>query len=161
MLLKRFRPSQEGTMYEALLTLRQVGTVRDYRRQFETMALLLMEVSEQVLKSSFINGLKPEIQAKLLMLQPMGLGRLMALAQWVDERNMKLKQAKYALGPANSRPTNQTISHTHQGTRPYPILQSGQPCLWNRRERGRGRCSSRGSQRKNNGQEGERALLPL
>ena len=35
----------------------------------------------------------------------------MALAQWVEERNMKLKQEKYAPSPTNSRPTNQTISY--------------------------------------------------
>ena len=65
MLLERFRPSQEGTMYEALLALHQVGAVRDYQQQFETMAALLTEVSKQVLESSFINGLRPEIQAEL------------------------------------------------------------------------------------------------
>ena len=38
MMLERFQPSQEGTMYEALLALKQEGSVRDYRRQFETKA---------------------------------------------------------------------------------------------------------------------------
>ena len=75
------------------------------------MVVPLTEVSEQVLESNFIDGLRLEIQAELRMLQRTRLGHLMALAQQVDERNMKLKQAKYALGPANSRPTNQTISY--------------------------------------------------
>ena len=51
-------------------------------------------VSEQVLESSFINGLRLEIQAELRMLKPTGLGRLMALAQRIEKRNQKLKQNK-------------------------------------------------------------------
>ena len=96
MLLERFQPSQEGMMYNALLALWQVEIIRDYRQQFETMAAPLTKVSKQVLESSFINGLRPEIQVELHMLKPTGLGRLIALAQRVEERNMKLKHAKYA-----------------------------------------------------------------
>ena len=76
------------------------------------MVAPLTEVSEQLLESGFINGLMPEIQAELRMLQQVGLGRLMALAQRIEEKNLKLNQAKYATSPANSRPMNQTI--------PYP-----------------------------------------
>ena len=47
-----------------LSTLRREGSFRDYLRQFETMAAPLTGVSEQVLEGSFMNGLKPEIQAE-------------------------------------------------------------------------------------------------
>ena len=73
-------------MYEALLALRQEGSVRDYRRQLETMVAPLIAVLKQVLEGSFVNGLKPVIQAELRILQPCGLGRMMSLANTLKRR---------------------------------------------------------------------------
>ena len=80
MLLERFRPSHEETIYEALLALRQEGSVRDYRRRFETMAAPLTGVSKEALEGRFVNGLRLDIQAELRMLQPIELGCMMTLA---------------------------------------------------------------------------------
>lgn len=54
MIMERFRPTQEGSLHEKFLTLRQETTVREYRRQFEVMAAPLAGMPEQVLEENFI-----------------------------------------------------------------------------------------------------------
>ncbi|EXB38291.1 hypothetical protein L484_013924 [Morus notabilis] len=90
MLLERFRPMQEGSLCEKFLSLRQETTVRDYRRQFEILAAPLTELSEQVLESTFVKGLKPEIRAEIRLMKPERLGRIMEVAQRVEERNQSV-----------------------------------------------------------------------
>ena len=46
----RFMPSQEGTMYKALLALWQDGSILDYQRQFEMMVVPLMGFQSRFLK---------------------------------------------------------------------------------------------------------------
>ncbi|KAL2460735.1 Mediator of RNA polymerase II transcription subunit 25 [Abeliophyllum distichum] len=60
-MLERFRPSQEGSLEEKFLAFRQEGSVRDYRRWFETLASPLEEMPESILEGNFINRLRPEI----------------------------------------------------------------------------------------------------
>ena len=101
MLLERFKPSQERTMYKALLALRQERSIRDYQPRFETMATPLTGVSKELLEGSFVNGLRCDIQAELRMLQPARLSRMMTLVQRVEEKNIRLKQVKPTWSPRN------------------------------------------------------------
>lgn len=104
MILERFRPTQEGSLCEKFLSLRQETTVRDYRRQFEILAAPLTELSEQVLESTFVKGLKPDIKAEIRLMKPEGLGRIMEVAQRVEERNLSVRGSRVTgpLGPQNS-----------------------------------------------------------
>ena len=86
-LLGRFRQTQEGTLCDQFLSLRQEGLVRDYLHNFESLAAVVDEEPEHVQESTFINGLKPEIRAKVRMMKPKGLTKVMKLAQRVEERN--------------------------------------------------------------------------
>ena len=86
-LLGRFRQTQEGTLCDQFLSLRQEGSVRDYLRTFESLAAVVDEEPKHVQESTFINGLKPEIRAKVRMMKPKGLTKVMKLAQRVEERN--------------------------------------------------------------------------
>ena len=90
-ILQRFRISQEGSACERLLALRQEGTVRDYRRDFEVLASQVTKLPDSVLEGCFVNGLKPEIRAEIRMMQPGTLGRIMDTAQRVEERNFSLR----------------------------------------------------------------------
>ena len=77
------------------------------------MVATLTGVSKQVLEGSFVNGLKPEIQAELRMLQPCGLGQMMSLAQHIEEKNSKLRQVKPIMGPGNPQSTiHYNTTHT-------------------------------------------------
>lgn len=47
-----------------LLALKQEGTVKEYRRKFKVLVAPLPTISDDVLESNFINGLKAPIQAE-------------------------------------------------------------------------------------------------
>ncbi|XP_031257652.1 uncharacterized protein LOC116115659 [Pistacia vera] len=60
----RFGGSQDGGPYEALMGIRQTGTVDDYRRKFEALSAPLKDEKEDLLWAVFLNGLKPELKAE-------------------------------------------------------------------------------------------------
>lgn len=47
------------------MSTKQVGSVMDYRRQFEEVAALTEDEREDVLTAAFLNGLKPDIKAEI------------------------------------------------------------------------------------------------
>lgn len=63
----------------------------EYRRAFETLAASVTGMTEEVLESTFINRLKPDIKIEVRLLSPVGLGQLMEVAQKVEDRNSALK----------------------------------------------------------------------
>ena len=95
----RFRLTQEGSLCEQFLAVRQQGTVAAYWREFEILATPLKGISEEVMESMFMNGLLLEIQAELRLLQPYGLGHLMEMAQRVEDRNLAMRAAREPNGP--------------------------------------------------------------
>ncbi|XP_031263269.1 uncharacterized protein LOC116121451 [Pistacia vera] len=97
-LIERFRPSLKGSACEALIALKQEGTVTEYREQFEAYSAPLTEVGEEVLVGSFINGLKEEIKAELRLSKPNQLNEVMDLAYRVEEKNWVLERARGKMG---------------------------------------------------------------
>ena len=75
-LLLHFHPTQEGSLCEQFLAVRQRGSVAESRREFEILATPLKGILEEVMESTFMNGLLPEIRAELHLLQPYGAGPL-------------------------------------------------------------------------------------
>ncbi|RVX15939.1 Pentatricopeptide repeat-containing protein [Vitis vinifera] len=71
-LLLRFRPTQEGSLCEQFLAVRQQGTVAAYRREFEILATPLKGILEKVMESTFMNGLLPEIRLSYVFCNYMG-----------------------------------------------------------------------------------------
>lgn len=59
-LIERFRPSFQGSPQEALVGVKQTGTVTEFRERFEAQAAPLREVREDMLMGIFLNGLKEE-----------------------------------------------------------------------------------------------------
>ena len=78
MMRNRFRPTQEGTVEERFLALRQWGSVKDCRLCFEMLAAPLEDMPKELLEGHFINGLRPNIRANMRVL---GLEQMMDLAQ--------------------------------------------------------------------------------
>ena len=106
----RFRPTQEGSLCEQFLAMRQQGTVAAYRREFEILATPLKGISEKVMESTFMNGLLFEIRAELRLLQPYGLGHLMEMAQRVEDRNLAMRAARKPNGPNGPKSTKMLSS---------------------------------------------------
>ena len=111
--MERFSSSLDGSSCERLLALRQYGSMGDYRRLFEVMAALLPTLPEPVLGSAFINGLRPEIKSEIRTFKRKGLGPIMDLAQWVDERSTSLWAARdpiHSSRPSSGwSPNNRTV----------------------------------------------------
>lgn len=68
----RFRSTQEGSLEECFLSLRQEGTVKEYRLMFETLAMSVLDVLEALLEGQFLNGLKLEIRVRSGCCNPEG-----------------------------------------------------------------------------------------
>eukprot|EP00257_Ricinus_communis_P028075 XP_025015489.1 uncharacterized protein LOC112536827 [Ricinus communis] len=104
-----FRSTQEGTLHDQLLALKQTTTVKEFRRQFEIIAAPLKGLAEDVLEAAFVNGLRPDMQAELRQWSPFGLDKKMQVAQKIEE---KLK----ALGQYNQTTQNRWANSTPSGT---------------------------------------------
>lgn len=100
-----------------LLALKQEWTVREYRRKFKVLAAPSLIISDDVLESNFINGLKAPIQAEVRMLKPRKLGHIMNLARRLEDRNKLLKKALISYGPNKGKmgytsPTTNNLQFT-------------------------------------------------
>lgn len=84
-ILEQFAESQDTTAGERLLTLRQVGTVKDYIRDFMSQVTNAPEIPESVLELAFMIGLKHKIRAGVKMFEPRTLKKMMSLAKTVEE----------------------------------------------------------------------------
>ena len=83
-------------MSERFFSLWQEGIVHEYCRDFEQATSTMDEIPECLLEGQFINGLRPDIQAKLKAHRPRGLGRIMLMAQKLEKKKIQtLKQYKY------------------------------------------------------------------
>ena len=66
--------------HEQFLVIKQNGLVAKYRRHFELLSALLNWLSVEVMESTFVKGLKPEVKAELRLMRPNGLAQIMELA---------------------------------------------------------------------------------
>lgn len=80
-LLERFRNTQYGTMHHRFLAIKQTGIVAEFREKIKIMLAPLKNVSEETLERVFINGLKEEVQAEVLMANSIGLSQIMDMTQ--------------------------------------------------------------------------------
>ncbi|GKD06305.1 ankyrin repeat-containing protein, partial [Tanacetum coccineum] len=87
-LLDRFQFTKEGDLYQQFLSIVQTGTLREYQSLFEKLAGQLTGMSEKVLYSTFIKGLKSKIRLGLQILQPTGLRDAMRLAQMIEDNQV-------------------------------------------------------------------------
>ncbi|GJX23667.1 hypothetical protein Tco_0228112 [Tanacetum coccineum] len=70
----------------ALSNLLRKGTVAQYHGEFEKLMNHVTDVSDGLLISFYVSGLKPTIQLELLVSKPTSLGDVFALARVIDAR---------------------------------------------------------------------------
>lgn len=63
----------------------------EYQEKFELLSGLLTAVSLEILKGSFLRGLKPKIHSVLRWLRPKGLGECLDFEQKMEEKKMQKK----------------------------------------------------------------------
>ncbi|XP_048627868.1 uncharacterized protein LOC125596911 [Brassica napus] len=83
--LENFSETPDTTAGERLLTLRQEGSVKDFCREFVSLASNAPELTEAVLEMAFMVGLKPKIRAGVRMFDSRGLKKMMSVAKTVEE----------------------------------------------------------------------------
>ena len=77
-----------------------------YQRAYELMLASMTRLPEEVLESTFVKGLKPEVRAEVRVLKPIGLGQIMEIAQLVKDKNLAIKSLKDPNGLKYSRPNS-------------------------------------------------------
>lgn len=70
LVLRHFRPTTHGSLYEQWLAVGQTTTVEEYRKMFIQHAAHLEGVSKEVLLAAFIKGLEEEVKRELRVLNP-------------------------------------------------------------------------------------------
>ncbi|KAH9717618.1 hypothetical protein KPL71_021897 [Citrus sinensis] len=89
----RFGPTECEDFDEALSRVRQVGTLRDYQREFERLGNRVHGWTQKALVGTFMGGLKPEISDGIRMFKPKTLKEAISLARMqADQVQRKFSQ---------------------------------------------------------------------
>lgn len=86
LILRKFRSTQSGSLYEQWLATSQSGSVLEYQRSFIEFSAPLTGVNEEIALGHFINGLKRDIRAELRVMGPRTLDQAMDLALKIEEK---------------------------------------------------------------------------
>ena len=90
--IKRFQLEFVQNPFETLLSIKQEGLVRDFRKKFEMYSSLLKVTERRYLLGLFLNGLKDEVRAELKLQSYHTLDELMDLAKLVESPNHLLSR---------------------------------------------------------------------
>nr|GEW52248.1 hypothetical protein [Tanacetum cinerariifolium] len=82
----RFGPCKYEDPQGSLSKLLQTGTVAQYQSEFEKLMNRVTDISENLLISFYISGLKPTLQRELLVAKPTSLGEAFSLARVIEAR---------------------------------------------------------------------------
>ncbi|XP_062077785.1 uncharacterized protein LOC133782484 [Humulus lupulus] len=92
LLLRHFRDQQEGSLYDQFLTVKQEGTVSEYKRKFIRLLAPLGTVEPAVQLSTFLNGLTPSLWAELRIMRPRNVDEAMEIVQDIEDKNRVARQ---------------------------------------------------------------------
>jgi len=85
-LLARFRPTNYEDFDETLFRVCQVGSLRDYQKEFERLGNRVHGWTQKALVGTFMGGLKSEITDGIRMFKPRTLKEAISLARMRDEQ---------------------------------------------------------------------------
>lgn len=109
-LLKRFRRKKTRSVCGRFLAVKLETTVKKYCEEFEELVAPLPHLSDEILENTFINGLKPVMQAEVRCFRPVDPEDMMEMAQLVEDRETTRDEEE---GPRVSRPKAQTETKVH------------------------------------------------
>ncbi|XP_048602698.1 uncharacterized protein LOC125588971 [Brassica napus] len=129
--LEQYSTARDTSAGERLLRLRQEGSVKDYCREFISLATNAPELTDAVLEMAFMNGLKPRIRAGVRMFEPKTLQKMMSLARKVEEwegDNGEDDSKPYpSLAGRNPKPNNRSDETTNKLSFNGPNQQKSKP----------------------------------
>lgn len=92
--IRRFKPGLVQNPLGPLLSIKQTGTMMEYRECFEMLIAPLRREERVMLDNIFINGLQEEIQAELKLHESRNLAELMDGALLIEEKNKATLKGK-------------------------------------------------------------------
>jgi hypothetical protein len=96
----RFGPSECEDFDEALLRIRQGGSLRDYQREFEHLGNRVHGWTQRALVGTFMGGLKTKISDGIRMFKPQTLKEAISLARMKDDQLSRQRRfSRLALSP--------------------------------------------------------------
>ncbi|WZY74503.1 hypothetical protein YC2023_006743 [Brassica napus] len=129
--LEQYSTARDTSAGERLLRLRQEGSVKDYCREFISLATNAPELTDAVLEMAFMNGLKPRIRAGVRMFEPKTLQKMMSFARKVEEwegDNGEDDSKPYpSLAGRNPKPNNRSDETTNKLSFNGPNQQKSKP----------------------------------
>jgi len=75
----------QANKYANFMSLKQIGTVKEYRRSFERFAKGMRDISMSALEGKWESGLKEEIRSAMRKLRPVGIEEKMFMAQVIED----------------------------------------------------------------------------
>ena len=86
-LMRRLEPAMAYSPYSVLFILKQDGSMQEYRTRFEACAGQLKVHERKYCKTIFLNGLKEEVRAELILHPIEMLSQMMDKAELIDSGN--------------------------------------------------------------------------
>ncbi|KAJ0020848.1 hypothetical protein Pint_31497 [Pistacia integerrima] len=94
---------------EALSKVKQLGSLRDYQKEFERLGNRVQGWTQKALVGTFMGGLKPEIVDGIIMFKPKSLKEAISLARMRDKQLIRQRKA--------TRPFNRPIADSYSLTK--------------------------------------------
>lgn len=110
----RFGPTECEDFDEALSRVKQVGSLRDYQKEFEKLGNRVQGWTQKALVGTFMGGLKPEIAEGIRMFKPKSLKEAISLARMRDDQ--LARQRKITKSPQYNRAPFELASPTKAKT---------------------------------------------
>ncbi|KAH9657212.1 hypothetical protein KPL70_022965 [Citrus sinensis] len=109
----RFGPTDCEDFDEALSRVKQIGTLREYQKEFEKLGNRVQRWTQKALVGTFMGGLKSEISEEIRMFRPRTLKEAISLVRMKDEQLSR--QRKLFQSPTSNR-AQLTITQTPPAT---------------------------------------------
>ena len=123
LLLRHFRPHNQGSLVEEWLAVRQWDGVAEYAKEFIEKLIPLGRKPRDIALGAFINGLQEDIKCKLRLMDPTTLKVAIEWAEGIEQKN----KAQYQLGrqkktnrfgPSNPKPYQKFYPQTQHPVNP-------------------------------------------
>jgi len=121
----RFAPSDYNDPVGAFTKLQQTSTVDEYQSQFKVLSNRILGLTEYFRMSSFVSGLKDEVQIMVTMLKPTTLPNALG---WLDCKNKKFAGGTETPSPNIGLPTHFTLDCQPHPT-PTNLSTTNQPAI--------------------------------
>lgn len=112
LLLRQFRPQDQGTLHEQWLCVQQTGSVADYQLEFIEKANPLGRVPSNILFGTFMKGLKEDLRREVRAQGPQTLKEAMIWANRIEQKMQPISYVREPLGVRRYQPP--AITHTSQ-----------------------------------------------